>query len=179
MQIIPVIDLKDGLAVHAVRGDRSRYQPIHTISRLTGASEINAVIQGFLKLYPFQTFYIADLNAITGSGSQQQAILPVLAEYPEIAFWIDSGLTLAELSLNGRPANYKPVIGTESQIVLPYAEIGRHGRDFILSLDFKDQQPLGHSAWFADAGLWPRRVIVMTLAGSAVLPAPISANSAR
>jgi len=158
MHIIPVIDLKDGLVVHAVRGERQHYQPIHLHSRLTTCSSVAAVINGFLNLYPFKTFYIADLNAITGQGEHYALIAGLLAKHADIHFWIDNGSRLADLQPN--PAkNYRAVIGTESQL----APTGPTEQDFILSLDFKQEQALGDPAWFNDSDYWPQHVILMTL----------------
>ena len=66
MKIIPVIDLKDGVVVHAQQGIRDLYQPINTA--LCQSSDIYQVIEAFLGVYDFDTFYIADLNAITHQG---------------------------------------------------------------------------------------------------------------
>ncbi len=157
MQIIPVMDLKDGLVVHALRGDREQYRPIHQSSQITGSSDIDAVLSGFLQLYPFKRFYIADLNAITGTGNHQALIDNLLLSYPDIDFWVDNGRQLSEI--NTHPANLKWVIGTESQQLPPSAST----KDFILSLDYKNQQAAGHDAWFKQADFWPDSVIAMTL----------------
>ena len=162
MQIIPVIDLKDGLVVYAVGGDRSHYQPIHCHSKLITHSEITQVIAGFLKLYPFRLFYIADLNAITGSGDHNKLIASLLVQHLDITFWIDNGSKLSGLEIP-RTANYKTVIGSESQLAPPDSSGKVNHQDFILSLDYKQQKPLGHPAWFTDSSLWPKNVIVMTL----------------
>ena len=152
------MDLKDGQVVHAVRGERNRYKPIHLHSKLTASSDIDAVMTGFLNLYPFDTFYIADLNAIGGIGDHCLLMESLLAQYPNICFWIDDGSQLSGMITN-RPRNHKTVIGTESQL----SQYCRSNQDFILSLDFKQQQPCGHSEWFEDSRLWPKNVIVMTL----------------
>lgn len=159
MKIIPVIDLKDGHVVHAIRGDRSHYRPIHLSSRLTESSDIESVLAGFLKLYPFDTFYIADLNAIVGDGGHHALIEGLLAQYPHIGFWIDDGSQVSDVKPHAS-SHYKTVIGTESQHSLP----ARLSENFILSLDFKQQQPAGDLVWFTDNALWPKDVIVMTLA---------------
>ncbi len=158
MQIIPVIDLKDGQVVHAVRGDRNRYQPVHLSSVLSAYSSLTAVMTGILKLYPFDKFYIADLNAIGGNGDHSRLIENLLNEYPEICFWIDNGSQLSGIQAKTLP-NYKAVIGTESQQSQPY----RENREFILSLDFKQGQACGDPAWFQESSFWPQEIIVMTL----------------
>ena len=158
MQIIPVIDLKQGQVVHAVRGNRAAYQPIHLHSKLTQYSDIDSVISGFLKLHAFKFFYIADLDAIEGHDDHQQLINAVTQRHPQLDFWVDAGAKLTALERN-RPANYKTVIGTESQHSPP--QLTCH--DFILSLDYKQQQPAGDLAWFNHSEFWPATVIVMTL----------------
>jgi phosphoribosylformimino-5-aminoimidazole carboxamide ribotide isomerase len=157
MQIIPVIDLKDGIVVHAVRGNRAAYQPIHQASCITSDSDIDVVLAGFLKLYAFKRFYIADLNAITGSGNHQALIDAMLLAHPDIEFWVDSGSQLSEIRDGAR--NMKWVIGTESQQAAPCPT--RH--DFILSLDFKNDLAADHAGWLEHSQYWPEWLIVMTL----------------
>jgi phosphoribosylformimino-5-aminoimidazole carboxamide ribotide isomerase len=166
MQIVPVIDLKDGQVVHAVRGERSTYQPIHLHSILTASSAFEDVLNAFLRFYPFKTFYIADLNAICGKGDHAELIQSVLKNHPDNEFWIDNGSQLG-LAAFDYPQNYKPIIATESQQSMPQQIDER----FILSLDYK-QQALGHADWFIHSQYWPARVIVMTLTrvGSQVGP---------
>ncbi len=62
MQIIPVIDIKNGVVVHARAGDRASYRPIET--PLASSAEPLAVIEGLLSLFPFDTLYLADLDGI-------------------------------------------------------------------------------------------------------------------
>ncbi len=159
MQIIPVIDLKGGQVVHAAGGDRSRYQPVHHTSSLCDSSEINDVVARFLKLYPFQTFYIADLDAIGGNGNHDVAIDDLLSQYTNQEFWLDNGSSYQALTTTTRPSNCKPVIGTESQ-QLP---VSLKNAGLILSLDFKHNQALGHPGWLESLELWPETVVVMTL----------------
>lgn len=157
MQIIPVIDLKDGMVVHAVRGDRANYRPIHKHSVLTDHSDIEAVLTGFLKLYPFKQFYIADLNAITGTGDHNSLIKALAKAHPDIEFWLDNGSQLSAVK-NDLP-NLTWVIGTESQQNPPCTA----SHNFILSLDFKNQQPIGLADWFKQSQFWPDCIIAMTL----------------
>ena len=53
MQIIPVIDLKDGVVVHARQGKREHYQAIST--NLCQSADIYKVIEAFLGVYDFDT----------------------------------------------------------------------------------------------------------------------------
>ncbi len=156
MRIIPVIDLKDGQVVHAVRGAREHYQPIHLNSRLCASSDADDVIESFLRLYPFDCFYCADLDAICGHGNHTSVIQKLLKKHPDIEFWLDNGTQLAQIQT--AQANLKHVIGTESQL----AEPSRVEQDYVLSLDFK-QDAMGKRAWFERSEFWPQQIIVMTL----------------
>ncbi len=66
MQVIPVLDLLDGHAVRAVRGERTRYRPIE--SSLCATSEPLAVAHALLAATGARTLYIADLGAILQQG---------------------------------------------------------------------------------------------------------------
>jgi phosphoribosylformimino-5-aminoimidazole carboxamide ribotide isomerase len=62
--VIPVIDLKDGQAVHAVAGHRQYYQPIRSI--LHASSEPICLARAIRDHLGLHTLYIADLDAIAG-----------------------------------------------------------------------------------------------------------------
>ncbi|WAK03965.1 HisA/HisF-related TIM barrel protein [Methylobacter sp. YRD-M1] len=161
MKIIPVIDLKDGVVVHARQGKRDQYQPINT--RLCSTSDIDSVIEAFLNLHDFSTFYIADLNAITHQGNHEQLIDEVLARFPELTFWVDSGYQSGSQQ-RGRPGNYMPVLGSESFHEETIGEIEAFDNNFILSLDYSSSSALGAKSLFSTPDLWPDHIIIMTLA---------------
>ena len=64
MLIIPVIDLSNGVVVHAVCGKRKLYQPI--TSTISDDCKPESILSAFFQLYPFQIIYIADLDGIEG-----------------------------------------------------------------------------------------------------------------
>ncbi|MDD1606659.1 MAG: nickel transporter, partial [Methylococcaceae bacterium] len=80
MRLIPVIDLKNGVVVHAQRGQRDNYLPIN--SPLSPSAHVYDVIEAFLQLNGFDIIYVADLNAITQQGDNQALIYDVLRRYP-------------------------------------------------------------------------------------------------
>jgi len=160
MKIIPVIDLKDGLVVHAKQGQRDDYRPIHTA--LCQSSALLEVLQAFLSLAEFDTFYVADLNAITGTGNHCVQLLSIMAQFPTITFWVDAG-RLAELTMTELPKNWLPVLGSESFNNQNLTELDALNKNFILSLDFLKDRMLGADALFNDTKQWPKTVIVMTL----------------
>ncbi len=157
MKIIPVIDLKDGVVVHARQGMREQYQPIST--SLCQSSDIYKVIYAFLGAYDFDTIYIADLNAITHQGDHERLITEVLAFFPSILFWIDSGYQLPKKY----PGNHLPVLGSESYNDETVLELKGFNNRFILSLDYSISEALGAKSLFSDPDLWPDTIIIMTL----------------
>lgn len=160
MKIIPVIDLKDGVVVHARQGKRELYQPINT--DLCRSSDIYHVIRAFLSSYDFNTIYIADLNAITLQGDHEHLINNVLMRFPEITFWIDRGYQQYDRNLK-RPGNYLPVLGSESYRNENIPEFKAFKNNFILSLDFSISEALGAKKLFSNQDFWPDEVIIMTL----------------
>lgn len=168
MQVIPVIDVKGGLAVAARRGDRARYAPLE--SSLAESADPLAVAAGLRTLVPFRTLYVADLDGIEGRGADLETQRR-LAEFWPGELWIDDGsmgecdpLTNKSEALD--PMIKSHVVGSESLKSLNDYQAARahKGIDAPLSLDFRGNDFIGPDELFADASLWPRRVIVMTLA---------------
>lgn len=158
IKVIPVIDLKNGVVVHAKYGERQNYQPIKSV--LTTKTDIYSVLQGFLKLHDFDTIYIADLNAITGQGIQNDLIEQVLNDFPKITFWVDAGYQKSR----NFPENYLPVLGSECFNDDNFFEIENFEKRFILSLDFNATgEKLGSTKFFTETEFWSKNVIVMTL----------------
>ena len=62
MRIIPVIDIRNGIAVRAVAGERNRYRPL--VSRLTDSVEPAEVLKALQREFGFSSCYVADLDAI-------------------------------------------------------------------------------------------------------------------
>lgn len=160
MHIIPVIDIKQGLVVHARQGLRDEYRPIR--SGLCPSANVFDVISGFWSLYPFSVFYIADLDAITCGGNNGGLIEEVIGQFSETVFWVDSGFPLYENDFRGR-TNYLPVLGSESIRDDQTEIIAGFGNRFVLSLDFAQTGKRGATALFADTSLWPEKIIVMSL----------------
>jgi phosphoribosylformimino-5-aminoimidazole carboxamide ribotide isomerase len=174
VRVVGVIDLKAGAAVHAVRGERERYRPLGdplAIARRFGLDEL----------------YVADLDAIAGSGANN-ALIAALAR--EARVMVDAGVNepeparaLLDLGVD------RVVVGTET---LADADAFARVPDAVLSVDLRDGRVLsrdprlaGMSALDAVARLHHtalREVIVLDLArvGTGAGPdvAPISAIQA-
>ncbi|MFG1395434.1 HisA/HisF-related TIM barrel protein [Roseixanthobacter pseudopolyaromaticivorans] len=162
MQVIPVIDLKGGLVVHARQGARHLYAPI--VSPLVAGSAPRDIVAALLALAPFETLYVADLDAIAGEGDNAPAIRDLRAAFPALALWVDAGEnSRAALAARHAADAGIPVVGSET-LTDAGALAGMAGLDFVLSLDHDAQGPRGPHAVHATPALWPRRVIAMTLA---------------
>jgi len=165
MDLIPVIDLKGGLVVHARRGDRANYRPIET--PLSPTAQPLDVARGLIALHPFGRLYIADLDAIAGQGDNIASVRAIKAAFPALELWVDRGIAGADDARIWRELGLGPVVlGSESapdMATLRQALVAG-GDDAVLSLDFRDEDFQGPTAILADAAWWPGRVVAMTLA---------------
>ena len=171
MEVIPVIDLKDGAVVHARMGIRSAYTPIET--SLSPTSRPTDVARGLLSIFPFKKFYVADLNAIENKGNNHEALQRLSLEFPELVFWVDAGISNvhhAERWLEAVLGHL--VLGSETQRDSELIRYLCRNNRTILSLDFRGDEFLGPPSLLNEADIWPTNVIVMTLArvGSASGP---------
>ena len=166
MQIIPVIDLSLGRVVHARRGQRDLYQPVR--SRLCEGSEPLAVVEGLLRLHPFRALYVADLDAIQGTGDNDASLAALGSAFPDLPIWLDAGFAEATACRRWLAAGSgQLVLGSEAQadtgLLQQLAGSGDAER-VILSLDFRGEGFVGPPALLQRVELWPRRLIAMTLA---------------
>lgn len=161
INIIPVIDLKNGRVVHARQGNRDLYQPID--SELCRSSDIFQVIRAFMTVYDFKTFYIADLNALGHQGNHDRLIDEVTTAFSEKIFWVDRG-SRQSFASDVLPGNHMPVMGSESFSPETIQAIKTSGKPFILSLDYTKDGELGAKTLFFDPDYWPETIIIMTLA---------------
>jgi phosphoribosylformimino-5-aminoimidazole carboxamide ribotide isomerase len=164
MEVIPVIDLKGGAVVRARHGDRESYRPIET--PLSPTSDPLDVVAGLLSVHAFRTLYIADLDAIEGAGDSRAILDRIAKTFPQLSLWVDNGcasLDTAKAFL-ARAGRASLVLGSESQKDTALVAALRDDPRVILSLDFRGDEFLGPEALLSNAGFWPARVIVMTLA---------------
>jgi HisA/HisF family protein len=163
MDVIPVIDIKNGQVVHAQGGRRDSYRPIQT--PLSPTSAPADVAAGLLRLAPFGKLYIADLDAIEGRPPNDDAIEMIVRSAPGVELWVDNGIADAAAArawLQRGP--HALVIGSESQSGMQTIQSLRDDPRVLLSLDFRGETFQGPAALLDDPASWPARVIVMTLA---------------
>lgn len=163
MQIIPVIDLLNKVVVHAKRGQRQHYQPIQSL--LTASSAPLDIVTALLELYPFQTLYIADLDAICGTGNNDSAIEAISQVYPNLTIWLDCGIGQMNARALYIGGNIRPVVGSENiQTLQDYRTISYACQSkHVLSLDYSATSAMGISELHESARFWPDDTICMTL----------------
>ena len=142
-QVIPVIDLMNGQAVHAVGGRRAHYRLIQSIFH--PSCDPVPLARSLRQALGFDTLYIADLDAIAGSKPSLEIFREIIAS--GFHLWIDAGVrdldsTAPLLTLD--QTSRKIVVGLET-VHGPHALadiIKRVGsNDIIFSLDLFEGQP--------------------------------------
>ena len=163
MELIPAIDLLDNIVVKAFLGERKKYKPINT--KLANSSRLENVITGLLKEYKFKIIYIADLNAIMGNKNNFKIIKKVMRKFPKIDFWVDYGVKNFLDFKKYHDNRFKTIIGSETlKNTDELKKIYKHKkREFILSLDFKNNFFLGPKNLIKNNKLWPKKTIFMIL----------------
>jgi len=146
MKIIPVLDVLNGVVVHAVKGFRSRYKPIQSV--LTNSSKPLDVARDF-KACGFSTLYVAYLDAIMGQNSDFSFLKQIGSE-TGLELMVDAGFNdLAKVREALENNIAKIVIGTETLGNIDFVgEAVRHFKTerVILSLDLKGNSVLGSAA---------------------------------
>jgi phosphoribosylformimino-5-aminoimidazole carboxamide ribotide isomerase len=147
MRVIGVIDLKDGVAVHAVRGERQRYRPVRS-ELLDGADPVD-VARALRDRLGLRELYVADLDAIAGGRAHEETLRALAAE---AELMVDAGAGDAAgvervLSLGAARA----IVGTET-----LADAGAFAElpldRLVLSLDMRAGQVLARDPELATLG---------------------------
>ena len=140
MKVIPVIDVLNGIVVHAVKGKRQEYKPIQSV--LTQSVDPLAIAWIF-KNSGFTDLYIADLDAIIDCSTDFHVIKRIVDE-TGLKLIVDAGVTDLERAQKLLDSGIsKLVIGTETLTTKTFVvdAIERFGRDrIIVSLDLKGNE---------------------------------------
>jgi len=145
MKVIPVIDVLNGVAVHGIRGERERYQPLKSIlCRSADPLEIALTFESL----GFSSLYLADLDAILGKSANFNIYRQIMTK-TSLDLMVDAGIadiTSAEKVLATEVS--KIVIGSETLDSLDFLgqAVKVFGEDkIVVSIDRKEGKVLSVS----------------------------------
>jgi len=130
-ELIPVIDIKDSVAVAGVGGDRKNYKPLQSIFSKKAGDAL-----GIAKALPFKRVYIADLDAIEKREPNTELIKKI-CKVKEVI--IDIGIKNETDFDYFNEIQAVPIIGTETaenQNVIEKAS--ENFKEFFVSIDIKN-----------------------------------------
>jgi phosphoribosylformimino-5-aminoimidazole carboxamide ribotide isomerase len=145
LKIIPVIDILNGIAVHAIRGERTKYQQLRRILCKSADPLEIALTFEFLG---FKSLYLADLDAILGKPANL-TLYQQIATKTGFELMVDAGI--ADITKAKRVLETgvtKIVIGSETLLSLDFLSqtIEALGEDkVVVSIDLKKGRVLSLS----------------------------------
>jgi HisA/HisF family protein len=136
MRVVPVLDLKGGVVVHARRGQRADYAPLH--SPLVAGCDPVTVARALCAACRTKNLYVADLDALAGRPADESTIRSLGAVANA---WVDAGAVTPERAASlARAGVARNVVGTES--IRPgfgsHREPGALEPPLVLSVDLRD-----------------------------------------
>lgn len=162
--LIGVIDLKDGKAVHAIAGRRDEYQPITRAESETINGDPHRLADFYLRL-GVTRFYVADLNGILNRETQVELIGDIIEQLKSVSseLLLDVGiherfnLAMAKDFVSRWPT-VKLIAATESAssvACLKNLANAVSSRIVYLGLDYRNGEFIGQSEpedqWLAEA----------------------------
>jgi phosphoribosylformimino-5-aminoimidazole carboxamide ribotide isomerase len=142
LKVIPVIDILNGVAVHAVRGKRKEYKPLQ--STICQSIDPGQIAKKFKDL-GFTELYLADLDAIT-KGTSNLDIFRRIVDETGLKLMVDAGVSTLESAQKLLDAGIsKVIIGTETLISKRFVEqaVRAFGsKRIVVSLDMKGKKIL-------------------------------------
>lgn len=130
------MDLLGGRVVHGRAGERSRYRPVESV--LVPGSDPVAVAQALQRTTACPALYVADLDAIQGTGEHLQIVADLAARL-DAGLWVDAGVTQPESAERLLAAGAsRAVVGTETLPSLAALDVLRAAvpaERLLLSLD--------------------------------------------
>ena len=158
MKIIPVIDLLRGYAVRAEGGHRNTYRPLQ--SPLCRHGEVLPLVRRLYEELHYPLIYLADLDAIQGSGDNAALLSEICSAFPDLHLWFDGGFRCSSdlAGLRDR-TQVRAVIGSET-----WSDDGPlPDREAILSVDCDAEGLRDRSGICGDATRRPIDLVLMNL----------------
>lgn len=146
MNVIPVIDILNGAAVHGIRGERKRYQPLKSV--LCRSANRPLELASTFRSLGFSSLYLADLDAIMGKQANFYIYGQIVTQ-TSLDLMVDAGISditkANEVLATDVP---KIVVGTETLTSLDF--LGQAVKTFggdkvVVSIDLKKGKVLSAS----------------------------------
>ncbi|MHA1728370.1 MAG: HisA/HisF-related TIM barrel protein [Promethearchaeota archaeon] len=145
-EIIPVIDVMGGIAVHAIKGIRNRYESLKT--SLTKSSSPIDLIKSYEKKFSFTEVYVADLDSII-SEKPNTTLLKDLIDITSLKIMLDAGIrNLYDIIYFKNIGIQKIILATETIDSLDVIDdaIKELGVDrIVISIDMKNKKILARN----------------------------------
>lgn len=146
MNVIPVIDLLNGIAVHGIRGERKRYQPLKSV--LSNSADQPLDIASTFKSLGFTSLYLADLDAILKKSANFNIYKQIVGQ-TGLDLMIDAGIADLKIAQKVLAADVpKIVVGSETLKSLDFLAqvVKAFGEDkIVVSIDLKQGKVLSVS----------------------------------
>lgn len=145
MEIIGVIDLRRGRAVHAVAGERDRYAPVGTAAGVRIDGDPATLARAYAERLGVRELYVADLDAIV-DGRPNDAAIDAIASVGS-PLWLDAGVASTEAAARVAALRVHTVIvGLET--LTSWRSLGEivealGGHRVAFSLDLRHGRPMG------------------------------------
>ncbi|MEZ6045283.1 MAG: HisA/HisF-related TIM barrel protein [Planctomycetaceae bacterium] len=161
MKLIPVLDLKNGVIVRGIAGNREAYQPIQ--SQLCSQADPLAVATSIQNHFGLSQFYLADLDAIAGNHLNRETYK--LLASSGFTIDVDAGVTQLDTIFELFQAGVnRVIIALETLPSRDFLKIalGEFGTDRVLfSLDLRNGLPItGIPDWATESPLQIAREVV-------------------
>lgn len=139
-RLIFVMDLLDGVVVHAKRGERDKYVPIHRFSSIVTSSDPVRVLEA---LKPREV-YIADLNRLMNTGNNRPIVEDLRARNSDLTIMLDYGVKGMGDLKEAVAADLadKFVLGTETSSIELLEVASKSSSDIIVSVDLFNNEVL-------------------------------------
>jgi phosphoribosylformimino-5-aminoimidazole carboxamide ribotide isomerase len=173
VQVIPVLDLAGGMAVHAQAGGRRDYAPLESGLVPGRVGDPAALLRAFHATLGIHECYVADLDAIQG-GAVQRTLIRELAEFHTGfagALLVDAGTHLPEGALEVLSCGAREVVvGLETlrafaDLVAIVAAVS--SSRVVFSLDLRLGNPILHPALQDAQGPGPDAIYLAEQAAAA------------
>lgn len=112
-EIIPVIDILNSKAVHAVEGKRSEYKPLS--SYMLDSVKPSRIIKTLYDEFGFLKYYIADLDSIMNNSPNLKILKSILKAFEQITLILDPGIeNESDIETFSDLSNIKLILGLET-----------------------------------------------------------------